>query len=226
MPGVSLSARAVSFEYQSGARRVPVLHDFDLDVAEGEHLAIMGQSGAGKTTLLALLGGLERMQQGSIVVGGTDLATLRGDGLAAYRRDTVGFVFQHFGLLGNLTALENVELAMTLGAANRRVRRARAAELLASVGIAHRADHRPAHLSGGESQRVAIARALANEPALVLADEPTGNLDGTTTAAVLDLLDAITNDRGLTLVTVTHDPVVAARATRLHELDRPPVSAP
>jgi putative ABC transport system ATP-binding protein len=195
-----------------------VLAGFDLDVAPGERIAVMGPSGAGKTTLLALLGGLERVQEGSIVVGTTALGALRGDALAAYRHASVGFVFQHFGLLGNLTARENVELAMTLGAVDRRRRRGRADELLAAVGIADRADHRPAQLSGGESQRVALARALANEPPLVLADEPTGNLDGTTATVVLDLLDEIARERGVTMVTVTHDPLVASRAMRTVEL--------
>ena len=210
MAGVPITARAVSFEYRGANRPVPVLAGFDLDVAPGERIAVMGPSGAGKTTLLALLGGLERVQEGSIVVGTTALGALRGDALAAYRHASVGFVFQHFGLLGNLTAHENVELAMTLGAVDRRRRRGRADELLAAVGIADRADHRPAQLSGGESQRVALARALANEPPLVLADEPTGNLDGTTATVVLDLLDEIARERGVTMVTVTHDPLVAS----------------
>ncbi len=218
MAGVAITARAVSFEYHGGASRVPVLAGFDLDVDAGERIAVMGPSGAGKTTLLALLGGLERVQRGAIVVGSTELDALRGDALAAYRHASVGFVFQHFGLLGNLTARENVELAMTLGAVDRRRRRARADELLAAVGIADRADHRPAHLSGGESQRVALARALANEPPLLLADEPTGNLDGGTATVVLDLLDEIARERGVTMVTVTHDPAVASRAMRTVEL--------
>ncbi len=218
MTGVAITARAVSFEYRAGPRRVDVLRDIDFDIAAGEHIAVTGSSGAGKTTLLALLGGLEQVQTGSLIVGDQDLSPLRGDGLAEYRQQTVGFVFQHFGLLGNLTALENVELAMTIAAQDRKLRRSRAVELLEAVGVGHRADHRPAHLSGGESQRVAVARALANDPALVLADEPTGNLDGDTATTVLDLLDAIARDRRCTMITVTHDPAVARRAARQFHL--------
>lgn len=218
MTGVAITARAVSFEYHAGPRHVDVLRDLDFDIAAGEHVAITGSSGAGKTTLLALLGGLERVQSGSLIVGDQDLSPLRGDGLAEYRQQTVGFVFQHFGLLGNLTALENVELAMTIAARDRKLRRSRAVELLEAVGVGHRRDHRPAHLSGGEAQRVAVARALANDPALVLADEPTGNLDGDTATTVLDLLDEIARDRWCTMVTVTHDPAVAGRAARRFHL--------
>jgi putative ABC transport system ATP-binding protein len=184
----------------------------------GSRVAIMGHSGAGKSTLLALIGGLEAVQDGTIRVGPHDLASLRGDDLARYRRETVGFVFQHFGLLGTLTAAENVELAMTFGPGGRAERRDRARALLDAVGISARASHRPAELSGGEAQRVALARALANEPALILADEPTGNLDGATAALVLDLLDRVAAERGVTLLTVTHDPSVARRSDRVVEL--------
>ena len=145
-------------------------------------------------------------------VGGRDITRLSGDELAAYRRSTVGFVFQHFGLLDALTASENVELATALAGTARAARRARAAELLDAVGLAQRGDHRPAALSGGERQRVAIARALANRPRLLLADEPTGNLDEAATARVVDLLETARRDHGCTLVMVTHDRSLAARA--------------
>ncbi|MBK5289981.1 MAG: ABC transporter ATP-binding protein [Acidimicrobiia bacterium] len=219
MAGVPISVRDVSMRYSTRGGAVEVLADFDLAVDAGERLAIMGPSGAGKTTLLALIGGLEAIQRGSIVVGGTDLAHLHGDALAAYRYQTVGFVFQHFGLLGNLSARENIELAMSFGGRSSRDRRARAQLLLDAVGIAHRADHRPAELSGGESQRVALARALANEPRLLLADEPTGNLDGETAERVLELLDRTAADSGATLLTVTHDPAVARRFDRIIQLE-------
>ncbi len=214
MPGLPIDLTAVSVSYRTREGPLPVLTDVSLSIPAGSRVAVMGPSGAGKTTLLALLGGLEPIQTGSIRVGDTELATLRGDQLARYRHETVGFVFQHFGLLGNLTALENVELAMSFTRGSKRERNERARTLLTAVGVGHRAGHRPGELSGGEAQRVALARALANEPRVLLADEPTGNLDGDSAAKVLDLLDAIADARGITLVTVTHDPRVAGRAER------------
>jgi len=172
----------------------------------------VGPSGAGKTTLLSIIGGLERPQAGSAVVHGHDLSNLDGDDLAAFRRDTVGFVFQHFGLLDALTAIENVELALTLDRADRRTRRRRANELLDAVGLGARADHRPVELSGGERQRVAIARALTNRPRLLLADEPTGNLDERAARDVIELLEAGRATVGYTLIVVTHNAVLAGRA--------------
>jgi ABC-type lipoprotein export system ATPase subunit len=172
----------------------------------------MGPSGAGKTTLLALLGGLERVQSGVLTVGTSELANLTGNRLATYRQLSVGFVFQHFGLLDALTAVENVELAATLAGQRPSVRRAKARELLAAVGMDHRASHRPAALSGGERQRVAIARALVNGPRLILADEPTGNLDDRSSCEVVDLLESAHEERGCTLVVVTHNHHIARRA--------------
>ncbi len=219
--GVAIAARALHHGYQrAGGTDVVVLESLDLDIAAGERIALTGRSGAGKTTLLALLGGLEGLQQGSVRVGSADLATLDGDSLADYRRSTVGFVFQHFGLLGSLTALENVELAMAVASVPRRERARRARSLLEAVGLAARADHLPSALSGGESQRVAIARALANSPRLLLADEPTGNLDDESSALVLDLLAASADGHGCTLVVATHDRNVAARWDRTLVLDR------
>ncbi|HLJ08096.1 MAG TPA: ABC transporter ATP-binding protein [Acidimicrobiia bacterium] len=189
-----------------------MLDGVDFDVPAGGHAALVGPSGAGKTTLLALIGGLEPVQSGRLVVGGQDVSALSGDGLAAYRRLTVGFVFQHFGLLDALSALENVELAAVLAGEPRSRRRARARELLEAVGMTPRAEHRPAALSGGERQRVAIARALVNGPRLVLADEPTGNLDEDTSVEVMGLLESLRRERGCTLMVVTHERALAARA--------------
>ena len=160
------------------------------------------------------LGGLDRPESGTVVVGGEDLGRLSRDDLARYRRETVGFVFQDFGLLGQLTALENVELALTIAGAAKRWRRARARELLDAVGLRERVAHRPRALSGGEKQRVAIARALANSPRLVLADEPTGNLDATSTTEVLEVLLRLPAEHGSTVVVVTHDELVAANTRR------------
>jgi putative ABC transport system ATP-binding protein len=203
-----------------------VLHDLSLEVASGEHLAISGRSGAGKTTLLGLVGGLERPAQGRIRVGDVDVGTLGGDDLASYRSSTVGFVFQHFGLLEGLTALENVELPMTVGGVQLRRRRPRARALLDRVGLADRAAHLPGALSGGEQQRVAIARALTNEPRLILADEPSGNLDDASTGVVLDLLDDLAGDHGFTLVVATHDPAVTSRADRCLHLGAGRLTSP
>jgi ABC-type lipoprotein export system ATPase subunit len=200
--------------------QVSVLRGLDLDVESGGYVAITGVSGAGKSTLLALMGGLEAVQSGSLVVGGRDLARLGPRELAHFRRDVIGFVFQDFGLLGMLTAQENVEMALTLAGVSRGERRRRAAALLAEVGLADRASHRPAALSGGELQRVAMARALANRPRLVLADEPTGNLDEDSALRVLELLERLRAERGCTLVVVTHNPELAQRAERRFRLSR------
>ncbi len=191
-----------------------MLDDVHLHIEHGGYVTLVGPSGSGKTTLLSLLGGLERPQAGTIVVGGQDLARLSGKALADYRRNTVGFVFQHFGLLASLTALENVELALSLAGTRHARRRGRASELLGEVGLAERLSHRPAQLSGGERQRVAIARALANRPELILADEPTGDLDAETATTVADLLGSLRAEQGCSLVVVTHSPTLAARAER------------
>ena len=212
--GVDLQVRDLSYGYRTSAGRLAVLADVRLSLGAGGYAAISGPSGAGKTTLLSILGGLERAQGGRVEVGGHDIARLRGDDLAAYRRSTVGFVFQHFGLMDTLTAAENVELAATLSGLSPRRRRARAAEVLGALGLADRASHRPAALSGGERQRVAIARALVNRPRLLLADEPTGNLDDEASAMVLELLEEVRRDHGCTLVVVTHNRILAGRAER------------
>jgi len=211
---VAVSVRNLHHGYTTDSGRLTVLDGVDFDVPAGGYLAVTGSSGAGKTTLLSVLGGLEQAQQGRVEVGGREISHLGGDALAAYRRATVGFVFQHFGLLDTLTAAENVELACTLAGLAPAARRKRAAELLAAVGLTARAGHRPVALSGGERQRVAIARALANRPPLLLADEPTGNLDGDATAMVVHLLERVRADLGCTLVLVTHDRSLAVRAAQ------------
>jgi putative ABC transport system ATP-binding protein len=209
---VAICVRGLSHGYRTAGGRLAVLDQLDLDVPAGGHVALTGPSGSGKSTLLSVLGGLERPQAGSVVVGEADLGRLAGDALAAYRRSTVGFVFQHFGLLDTLTAAENVELALVLAGMRPAARRARTAGLLADVGLADRAGHRPLELSGGERQRVAIARALANRPQLVLADEPTGNLDEDAALRVTELLESLPAAHGCTLVMVTHNRTLAARA--------------
>jgi putative ABC transport system ATP-binding protein len=210
--GVAVVARGVHHRLGRGRSSVAVLRGVDLDVPAGSHVALRGPSGAGKSTLLSLIGGLEPPQDGTLTVGGAELHGLQGGRLADFRRSTVGFVFQHFGLVDVLTARENVALALSLARVPPAQRRARADVLLDAVGLRERASHRPPQLSGGERQRVAIARALANQPRLLLADEPTGNLDEESTQRILDLLDAVRREHRCTLVVVTHEPAVAERA--------------
>jgi putative ABC transport system ATP-binding protein len=193
---------------------VHALRGIDLRIDRGELLAIVGPSGSGKTTLLQLLGGLDRPTTGSIVFEGRDLATLPQSELTALRLRTIGFVFQQFNLIPTLTAAENVELALGPAGVRGDIRRARVQELLEAVGLGDRLDHLPTQLSGGEQQRVAIARALANDPDVILADEPTGNLDSTTGDDILSFLQSLNADQGRTIVVITHDALVAARATR------------
>ncbi len=218
MAGASISVDGLTHRYRSSSGPLTVLDDVRFEVDAGGYVAISGPSGAGKSTLLAVLGGLEAPQSGTVVIDGQDLHDRSRDQLAAYRRDTVGFVFQHFGLLDSLTAAENVALACALVRVPPREARARARTLLSAVGLADRLDHQPGTLSGGERQRVAIARALANQPRLVLADEPTGNLDTDSAALVVDLLETLPAEQGCTLVVVTHDRSLAARAARRFEL--------
>ena len=204
----------ISRTYDLGGRPVHALVDVDEEIGAGEHVAIMGPSGSGKSTLLNVLGCLDRPTAGSYYLEGRDVAGLSESELDAVRRHRIGFVFQSFHLVGRLSALENVELPMVFAGVARKERRRRALEALAAVGLTERADHRPEALSGGERQRAALARATVMQPAILLADEPTGNLDTGSGRQVLDLLDRM-NDQGLTLVVVTHDPNVARRADRL-----------
>ena len=207
-----LELRGVGRRLPSGGRTLEILESIDLEVGRGEFLAILGPSGSGKSTLLALMAGLDRPSNGEVRLNGERIDHLSEDRLATLRRHSVGFVFQSFQLLGNFTARENVMLPMELLA--RPDARSRADDLLAAVGLGERGHHYPSQLSGGEQQRVALARAFAPRPTLLLADEPTGNLDGATGRLVLDLLVSLRADEGATLVLVTHDPAVAAVADR------------
>ncbi|MFI5328461.1 MAG: ABC transporter ATP-binding protein [Candidatus Rokuibacteriota bacterium] len=208
-----IRVRGLSMRLASGGRGVDVLTDVSLDVPAGQFLAIAGPSGSGKSTLLGLIAGLDQPTAGRIEVAGVDITALDEDALARFRRDHVGYVFQSFHLLPTLTAQENVavplELAGEAGAAER------AASLLAEVGLAERAHHYPVQLSGGEQQRVAVARAMARRPALLLADEPTGNLDSATGKQIIELLVGTNRRLGSTLVLVTHDTALAAHADRV-----------
>ena len=215
--GSAIHLHGVSHWYRSGRSRVEALHDVELEIPAGGYVALTGPSGAGKSTLLSLIGGLERPQSGTLTVGQHNLRALRVDELAAYRRTTIGFVFQHFGLLDLLSARENIELAASLSASPNRQPQAR--DLLDEVGLLDRAEHRPGQLSGGERQRVAIARALVNDPSLILADEPTGNLDADSAMRVLDLLERVHTERGCTLLVVTHNETVAQRAEQRYRMD-------
>ncbi len=200
----------ISKTVMSGDRPLTILHHLDLAVPSGQFLAVVGPSGSGKSTLLGLIAGLDEPTTGRILIDGTDITALGEDALARLRGSTIGFVFQAFHLVPSLTALENVMVPMEIAGRADAVRRGR--ELLDEVGLADRGHHYPAQLSGGEQQRVALARALANDPAIVLADEPTGNLDTATGAGVMDLLIAGRRSRGSTLVLVTHDAEKAAAA--------------
>ena len=209
-----LRARGLRKEYGREASLVRAVDQVDLDVPAGETLAVMGPSGCGKSTLLHLLGGLDRPSAGEIWLAGERIDQMSERGMAALRRDAVGFVFQAFHLMDELTAVENIELPALLAGRSPRAARRRAAELLDQVGLADRARHLPSQLSGGQRQRVAIARALANSPLIVLADEPTGNLDSEATLDVLQLFESL-HEEGQTLVIVTHDARIAATADRL-----------
>jgi putative ABC transport system ATP-binding protein len=212
--GPVLRTRALEKQYGHGDGLVRALDGVELEVAVGETVAVMGPSGCGKSTLLHMLGGLERPSAGGVCLAGRRIDQLSERALARMRRHAIGFVFQAFHLMDELSAVENVELPALLAGRSPRTARRRAEELLEQVGLSDRADHLPSALSGGQRQRVAIARALSNEPLVVLADEPTGNLDSAATLDVLRLLDSL-RASGQTLVIVTHDSRIAATADRL-----------
>ena len=212
----ALQLRKLELSYRLGSVEVPVLRSVDLTVARGESIAIVGPSGSGKTSLLLVLAGLEAPAGGTIEIEGQMLSQLGRDARADWRREQLGMVFQSFHLLPGLTALENVALPLQMLGRTDAWEQAR--EWLGRVGLASRLDHRPSSLSGGEQQRVAIARALVHRPRLVLADEPTGNLDQATGAQIEDLLFGLNRDAGSTLVLVTHDPDLAARCDRVLRL--------
>ena len=216
MPLVDVAGLSKSFSV--AGRDLPVLSDLDLTVEPGEMVAIVGASGVGKSTLLQLVGGLDRAQSGRIVIGETDLATLGDDALVAFRQRAVGFVFQFHHLLPEFTAVENAEMPMRIARRSPDETRARAEALLAEVGLADRGGHRPGMLSGGEQQRVALARALAMQPELLLADEPTGDLDAATAGQMQTLLRRMHGTHGLTSIIATHNPQLAAACDRILEL--------
>jgi putative ABC transport system ATP-binding protein len=199
--------------YDLGGVSVPALRGVSMTVEAGDYLAIIGPSGSGKSTLMHLLGGLDRPTSGRLLLGGRDVATLSAADLAQLRNEVIGFVFQSFHLLARTSARDNVALPLIYRGLRRSERRRRAEEMLARVGLAHRFDHRPNQLSGGEQQRVAIARALVTEPSVLLADEPTGNLDTATSERILDLFRQL-HAEGLALIVVTHNPALAAAAER------------
>ncbi len=204
----------VTRSYELDGVSVPALRGVTMTVEPGDYLAIVGPSGSGKSTLMHLLGGLDRPTTGHLLLGGRDVASLSAADLAQLRNEVIGFVFQSFHLLPRTTALDNVGLPLIYRGIRRAERRRRSREMLELVGLAHRVDHRPNQLSGGEQQRVAIARALVTDPSVLLADEPTGNLDSRSGEAVLALLESLNRDRGVALAIVTHDASVAARARR------------
>lgn len=215
-----IDLRSVTKSYSRGGERLVVLDDLDLAIEQGSFAALMGPSGSGKSTLLNIVGGLDRADSGVVSVGGEDLMQLEGDDLARWRADHVGFVFQGFNLIPVLTAIQNVELPLLLTPLSRKERRKHAEYALELVGLQDRMDHRPSQLSGGQEQRVAIARALVTDPKLILADEPTGDLDRTSADSVLELLRRLNSELEKTILMVTHDPVAAKSAQMIVHLDK------
>ena len=208
-----IDIQGITKTYVNGKLSVPVLHGIDLVVNKGEFVSMMGPSGSGKSTFMNILGCLDRPTTGSYRLNGDEVATLSDDELAYVRNKQIGFVFQSFNLLTKLTALENVALPMIYAGVNKKMRIERATQLLQSVGLGERMDHLPSELSGGQRQRVAIARALANNPAIIMADEPTGNLDSKSTVDVMNIFRGLHNE-GRTILLVTHEPDIATYASR------------
>jgi len=220
MNDAMIRARGVKKTYTRAGETLTVLDGLDLEMEEGHFYALMGPSGSGKTTLLNLVGGLDAADEGELIVAGESLADLSGSELAAWRAANVGFVFQAFNLIPVLTAVENVELPLLLSPLSSAKRREHAMYALKLVGLEDRAKHRPQQLSGGQEQRVAIARAIATDPKLILADEPTGDLDRKSAEQVLDLLVRLNSELKKTILMVTHDPHAAERAQRIVHLDK------
>ncbi len=210
----------VSKSYRRGSYVVPVLSDITFDIPRGEFLAIMGPSGSGKSTLLNLIAGIDRVDAGSIMVGCEDITAMSETELALWRADNVGFIFQFYNLIPVLTAYENVELPLHLTGLSRAVRREHVQTALAMVNLTERMDHYPSQLSGGEQQRVAIARAIVVDPAILVADEPTGDLDRASAHDVLDLMERLNTELGKTIIMVTHDPHAAERAHTMKHLEK------
>jgi putative ABC transport system ATP-binding protein len=226
MSEITVEATNVHKSYLLGATAVGALRGVDLVVRRGEFVALMGPSGCGKTTLLNIIGAIDLPSRGSVRIEGVDLQGLSDDRLADLRRDRLGMVFQFYNLIPTLSACENVEVPMQFKGVGASARRSRALELLERVGLKDRADHKPAELSGGEQQRVSIARALANEPALVLLDEPTGDLDSVTGGEVIALLQDLNRQEQVTMVIATHDRSIAERSSRIVRLRDGKIEAP
>jgi putative ABC transport system ATP-binding protein len=216
----SIELKGVTKEYRRDEFKIPVLVNLDLRVTEGEYLALMGPSGSGKTTLLNLIAGLDRASDGEVIVHGQELGSMSDARITRWRADNVGFIFQLYNLIPVLTAFENVELPLLLTKLSKRRRRENVRTALRIVGLEGREDHYPRQLSGGQEQRVAIARAIVTDPYLLVADEPTGDLDRASAEEILDLLEQLNREFQKTIVMVTHDPLAAQRASRLLHLDK------
>ena len=224
-PAPIIDVQGVIKSYRRGELVVPVLYDITFTIAPGEFLSLMGPSGSGKSTLLNLVAGIDHVDGGRIIVEGVDITRLTETELARWRANSVGFIFQFYNLIPVLTALENVELPLHLSGLSRRARREHALTALDLVGLSHRLDHFPGQLSGGEQQRVAIARAVVTDPTVLVADEPTGDLDRVSAGEVLDMMARLNRELGKTIVMVTHDPRAAARAHLKRHLDKGVLSA-
>jgi len=217
---IVVSVGNVFKSYRRGNQSVPVLEGISFDIERGEYLALMGPSGSGKSTLLNLIAGIDTVDSGTILVDGIDIATLSEGDLAAWRSAHVGFIFQFYNLIPVLTAFENVELPLLLTSLGRRERRKHVETALSVVGLADRMEHYPSQLSGGQQQRVAIARAVVSDPTILVADEPTGDLDRASARDILDLIGRLNADFGKTIIMVTHDPRAAERAHLIRQLDK------
>ena len=215
-----IAIRNLSKYYTRGDQVIPVLVDINLDIPAGAYIALMGPSGSGKSTLLNLIAGIDKPSAGEIKVAGVDIARMSEGELAAWRAEHVGFIFQFYNLMPVLTAFQNVELPLQLTSLSRRERRERVETALALVGLTDRMEHYPNELSGGQEQRVAIARAIISDPTLIVADEPTGDLDRTTAEEILGLLERLNSELGKTIVMVTHDPKAASHARRIVHLEK------
>jgi putative ABC transport system ATP-binding protein len=215
-----IQVQELSKFYQRDTLKIPVLRNINLEIFEGEFLAFMGPSGSGKTTLLNLIAGIDKPTSGKVIIGGIDVGELSETELAVWRSQNVGFVFQFYNLIPVLTALENVELPLTLTPLDKRARRAHAEIALSVVGLADRQHHYPRQLSGGQEQRVAIARAIVTDPAILVADEPTGDLDKNSAEEVLGLMDRLNCELNKTILMVTHDPRAAERARSVRHLEK------
>ncbi|MBK9114552.1 MAG: ABC transporter ATP-binding protein [Betaproteobacteria bacterium] len=218
--GSLVAIRGLTKHYVRGDQIIPVLVDINLDIDVGEFVALMGPSGSGKSTLLNLIAGIDKPSSGEIRVAGVDIAQLSEGDLAAWRATHVGFIFQFYNLMPVLTAFQNVELPLQLTTLSRRERRERVEHAMALVGLSDRVEHYPNELSGGQQQRVAIARALIADPTVIVADEPTGDLDRVTAEEILSLLDALNRELGKSIIMVTHDPKAAGKARRLIHLEK------